>query len=204
MLKKALPLQPRDDRRDQRRVEASREEDSVWHVRHEPFLDGGGEGGSQLLQVEGLGRGGGRVPRGRVIRHQPPLLLAATREVVVAGGKDAHVDAAARDERLGLGREPGGAVQAGAHVERVYAHGVARRVDVAGPVVENHKRKVTVELRGDVDAELVVAVDDHLAVRLGAERRRVLELRSQLLVVVDLAVDGQRARSVMRKERLVP
>ena len=57
---------------------------------------------------------------------------------------------------------------------------VTRRVEVARRIIHDDKGEVAVQHRRHVDAYLVVQVHDHLAVRLGAERRRVLELRSQL------------------------
>ena len=68
-----------------------------------------------------------------------------------------------------------------ADVERVDADRVARGVVRARLLVDDHEREVAVEVRGDVVAVLVVRVDDHLAVRLRAERRLVRELGAKRL-----------------------
>mmetsp|Transcript_40867 Transcript_40867/g.107994 ORF Transcript_40867/g.107994 Transcript_40867/m.107994 type:complete len:250 (-) Transcript_40867:331-1080(-) len=193
ILEELLPPQPRDHRRDERRVEPTREQHAKWHVGHEALVDGSGERGADEVEVE----------RRRRVRRVAPLRLVVLHHlvcegrVVVAGREDVDVDAAGGDERLGLGGEPLGAVDAGAHIHRVDADRVARRVHLTCLLVQDHESKVTVELRSDVDADLVVEVHDDLAVRLGAEGCLLLQLGAQLLVVVNLAVDGQAALAVV-------
>jgi hypothetical protein len=49
---------------------------------------------------------------------------------------------------------------------------------------------------------LLVQVHDHLAVRVGLERRRLLERFAESHMVVDLAVDSEDDRLVLVDERL--
>jgi len=64
-----------------------------------------------VFQVEGLGRVGDLVPR-RVVVLDHGGLLSHDRVVVGARREGLDIDAAARDQRLGLRREPGRAVKA--------------------------------------------------------------------------------------------
>ena len=126
----------------------------------------------------------------------------------MARGEGLDVDAARLDEGLGLGGEPLGAVEAGAHVERVDADRVARGVQLARRLVQQHEREVAVEHRGGLLAVHLVQVHDALAVAARAEPAVDLRLAldhvgAKLLVVVDLAVDGERRLHVVREEGLV-
>ena len=142
--------------------------------------------------------------------HAPPVrlvvldhLAAVGARVVVTRRERRDVDAARRHEGLGLRGEPLRAIESGAHVERVDADRVARRVDLARLLIEQHEREVAVELGRHVDADLIVQVHNHLAVGLGAKGGLILERLAQCLVVVDLAVHREAALTVVRVERLV-
>mmetsp|Transcript_47141 Transcript_47141/g.124201 ORF Transcript_47141/g.124201 Transcript_47141/m.124201 type:complete len:620 (-) Transcript_47141:169-2028(-) len=203
----ALPLESGDDGGAERRVETAREEDAIRHVGHHALGHGIDEGVAQLLEVVRRARHV-VTPRGVVVAHEGPgatrlARVAAAARVVMARREHLHVDAARLHQRLGLRRKPRRAIEPGAPVERVDANRVSRRVQLARLLVHDRERKVAVECRRDVDANLLIEVHDRLAVRVGAEARLIAHLRAQLLIVVDLAIDRERQLPVLRVQRLV-
>ncbi len=76
--------------------------------------------------------------------------------------------------------------------QRLLAEAVAAEHELAAARVPERDGKHAVELREALDAELDVAAQDDFAVRLRAEHVAAgLQLRTQLAVVVDLAVEDE-------------
>jgi hypothetical protein len=94
---------PRRDTRDQTRVQSSRKQHSVRHLRHQSLPDGVLQGRADLLQVGLLGGHGldiGRQPRGRVVAGQRLFV-----RVVEMAGRERDQVVAFRLDALHLGRE---------------------------------------------------------------------------------------------------
>ena len=109
------------------------------------------------------------------------------------------------EQRLDLRREHKPVVVNGV-VERLDPDAVAHEPQLAGPAVPQRDREHAAEAVEAVDAPLLVRVDDHLGVGVvGAEAMAAepLELRPQLGVVVDLAVEDELDRPVLVRHRLV-
>jgi hypothetical protein len=89
-------------------------------------------------------------------------------------------------------------------IERDDAHVVARDQPPPPRLVVQHEREHAAQLVEEPLAVLGVQRQDHLAVRTRLELVVALQLRLQLLVVVDLAVHRQHMRALGVLQRLRP
>ena len=216
----------RRERGEERRVDAAGEEHADRHVREQVRAHRVAHARAQLLHELGLvvvaqllfARGG----RPRVPLDARVASLLPREEV--AGGQLAHVaedrvrrrdrvegeegfervevDLAARQgAQLGreLERAAGRAV-----VERLDPVRVAREHEAAAPLVPDRDREHPAQPLRELEAVLLVQVDERLGVRVRPVRvARAHELARELRVVVDLAVLDDDAAAVLVEDRLV-
>jgi hypothetical protein len=212
----------RRERREHAGVDAAREQHADRHVRDEVRTHRVAEPRPQLLDELRLVV----VPLGQRPRAREPLEPrgAALPDEQVAGRQLAHlaedrerrrhrvereerlerveVDLAAR-QRAQLRRESE-LVAAGAVVERLDPEAVAREHEPLPRRVPERDCEHAAQPSREVEAPLLVAVDEHLGVAVRREAMAVaLEPVAQLGVVVDLAVLDDVDRLVLVRERLV-
>jgi hypothetical protein len=92
----------------------------------------------------------------------------------------------------------------GVEEERLLPQPVARQYQPPAGPVPQPQREHPPQLLQEVQAVAAVELEDHLGVRARAQlHAAALEVLGQGLVVVDLAVEGERHRAVGAEERLV-
>jgi hypothetical protein len=122
--------------------------------------------------------------------------------VVQRDGVDGGVDVPRLHERREGGGEPQPAGRLG-EVQRLDAQPVAGEHHAPGVPLGDDEREHPVQVRDDVGAPVVVALEDHLGVAGGEEAVAVaLELGAQLLVVVDAAVEDRGQAELVVDHRL--
>jgi hypothetical protein len=105
-------------------------------------------------------------------------------------------------QRPGLGGE-GNAARALGEIERLHSRRVPRQHEPVRADVEERQREHAVQPLQAVEADLLVEMNDDLAVGLCAEAVTFRQqLGPQLAVVVDLTVTGEHQRAVLVLERL--
>jgi hypothetical protein len=216
-------------RQQRRRIEPAAEEQPERHVTAELQADRVVEAiahdpGNRLPVRQALG--GGRVPE-LPVPH--PSSGAALQDQGVAGGNPLHALEERRradrvpegqegvelvkgepprhvgvdKQRLRLGRELHAAAAID-EVERLDAHVIDGQDEPLEPAVPERQRVHAAQRREQLQAALLVEVRDRLAVAPGSERVPARgELRPQLDVVEDLAVEDQGDGAVLVEERLI-
>ena len=126
-------------------------------------------------------------------------------EVHIDGGR---VECARRAGILQQGLELAGeeeSVRFEAVEQRLLAEAVASEKQLFSPVVPDGQREHAAEVSDAVGTVLLVKVDDGLGVAMRAEAMAAgFEVRPQLAVVVDFAVEGNPDRLVLVRQRLSP
>ena len=136
------------------------------------------------------------------VEERPPLVRTRNQPVIHAA-RVPLPGHARREERLRLGRE---VQRAGVfHVEeRLEAEAVARREERAGLLVPDHEGELAAQVFQAAGAVFLVEVERDLTVGAGAEAVPLrLELGSDALEVVELAVDDDVEPPVLARDRLV-
>jgi hypothetical protein len=112
-------------------------------------------------------------------------------------------DAAGAEHHLHFRTEGDAAVEAGV-VQRLDPELVAGDDQAVPLAVVDHDREHAVQRLREVRAALLVQVDEHFRVRVRLETvAATLELRAQLAVVVDLAVEEHTGRAFLVEDGLV-
>ena len=197
--------EPRRAGRDQRRVQATRQQHAIRHVAHHLPVHGALERLAQLLLRDSHALGGVVVAPGLdVIAHE----LAAGAVVVMPRRKLRDIAADAH-QRLHLRRHTQPAAAVVAPVQRTHAHRIARNeIALRGPVPQREREDTVeaVEPAGGavhrIACGFAIQRIDHLAIGPTLERVRLRQLLLKLTVVVYLAVDRQHQRAVRRPQRL--
>jgi hypothetical protein len=216
-----------DGRHDGRRIDAAAQEGAVAHVGHQLPLHRGHDLGAQLLgqlvdrrACELLSRRSavavrpGRAalehehPRRRQLRdafedrarrrHEAPGQHVLERHAVDPRSRHAR-----REQRPDL-RGGGEAAAVRPPVQRLDSEGIAGQHETVVGGIPEREGEDAVEVVDAARAVLLVGVDDHLGVGVGAEAvAQRLQPLADAEVVVDLAVDHHGAALVLGPERLV-
>ena len=96
--------------------------------------------------------------------------------------------------KLGTEQQPAAGLSI---VQRLYAQAISRQENAFFAKVGNGEGKHAVEMLEHVDAHLVVEMDEHFRIAIGAEAMPFgLQLTPQLSVIIDFAIEGDDGRAI--------
>ena len=184
--------------RDDRRIKTARKQYTVGHVTHQLTFDGSCETIADSLDA-------GRIVLDGIVLHPVaavvPFLTRRHAPIVVAR-QERLVALALAFEGLEFAGDIDGAVAVVANIKRYDANGVTGYEEFVALLVVKHKGKDTAEVFEEVDALLAIKRQDNFTV--GARLELVLSgiAATNLLMVIDFAVDSQHLLLVRRIQRL--
>ena len=184
--------------RDDRRIESAAEQYAIGNIGHQLALHG-------VFQRIAKSIDACLVILHRIIIEPVALVVAFHARLsapVIMPGQEGLVPLALPFERLQFGGNIHGAVAVIAYIERYHADGVSGYQKLVLLFIIKCKGKDAADVLEEVDAFVAIERKDDLAVAARLEVILAGILAANLLVIVNLAVDGQHLLPVGREKRL--